>query len=510
MADSSRVRGSIAGDCEGEGGGRGKRGHRGPPGPSVFDGPTPPFATDVHIIYARPDGSDKHGKGTRDEPYATFSRAIQAVPIIIPALVRYYVDITGINETLPPDYALPPIKSASYYTVLGADPIDGARRFSNGLVITAAFQPFSGIPLADTTISIADTVSNTVDPVTFQRVIVVNKLYPAGVLRNTLLVSPGPAKRTSTIFDQLDNVPAPGQTTLLLTTTTVNPSFTAPFQIMEQSATLTCQNGDEAFTGLGVKHIDAIQLQGLKLRNSDPGINSYGLCVVDVNVAIVDACDVEGMYIGPNTEYFYFAESVARNKTIESEGQTTLNLQGCCLIDMPTLYTYDVNMIYVGGCGIRNCAAIGPRPSVIFTPAFSTVGAGVATKIQVTQSRIQGSVADSDFGTPGYGVLSIGPLVTVANTQIDGCAADAIYVNGGNAVIQTVTGAGNGGVGVLADKGAQVSVDAATTVQGALVTDGVKAGSLAAVAYAALVPGVAQQYDLPNASNGTGARIFGV
>jgi hypothetical protein len=110
-------------------------------------------------------------------------------------------------------------------------------------------------------------------------------------------------------------------------------------------------------------------------------------------------------------------------------------------------------------------------------------------------------------------VFNIGPGLAVANVKINGCAADAIYVNGGNAVIQTVAGTGNGGVGILADKGAQVSVDAATTVQGALVTDGVKAGSLAAVAYAALVPGVAQQYDLQPAdinTVATGARIFRV
>jgi hypothetical protein len=224
-------------------------------------------------------------------------------------------------------------------------------------------------------------------------------------------------------------------------------------------------------------------------------------------------CDVEGIYIGPKVSYLFTSQTIFRNKTIESEGQTVLAFFGGVWTDMPTLYTYDVLELTLNGCCVRNCAAIGPRPTVVFTPAFSTIGSGTPMIVSVIALEIQGSVADSDFGTPGYGVFNIGPGLAVANAKINGCAADAIYVNGGNAVIQTVTGTGNVGVGILADKGAQVSVDAATTVQGALATDGVKAGSLAAVAYAALVPGVAQQYDLQPAdinTVATGARIFRV
>jgi hypothetical protein len=112
-------------------------------------------------------------------------------------------------------------------------------------------------------------------------------------------------------------------------------------------------------------------------------------------------------------------------------------------------------------------------------------------------------------------VLSIGPLANVANSRISGCEADAIYFNGGNGVVQGVGGSGNGavtgGVGILADKGAQVSVDAGTTVSG--VGGDVKAGSLPPATYASLIPGVAQQYDIQPAdinSVATGARIFRV
>jgi hypothetical protein len=199
-----------------------------------------------------------------------------------------------------------------------------------------------------------------------------------------------------------------------------------------------------------------------------------------------------------------------RNKTIESEGQTELSFAGCVLQDMATLYTYDVEALALFGCGVRNCAAIGPRPIVVFTPAFSTVGAGSATKITVVNTQIDGSVADSDFGTPGYGILNNAPSASIANTLINNCAADAIFsTNNSSAIIQGVGGSGNVGVGIHADMGSQVSVDAATTVTGTV--NDVQSGSLAPTDYATLA--AQQQYDIPPLSAitvSTGARIFRV
>jgi hypothetical protein len=180
--------------------------------------------------------------------------------------------------------------------------------------------------------------------------------------------------------------------------------------------------------------------------------------VIDIATPTMSLCDVEGIYIGPKVSYFFPGGTIFRNKQIESEGQTTLAFFGGVWTDMPTLYTYDVLELTLNGCCVRNCAAIGPRPTVVFTPAFSTIGLGTPMIVNVIGLEIEGSVADTDFGTPGFGVFNIGPGLTVSNVRINDCAADAIYANGGNAVIQTVAGSGNGGVGILADKGAQVSV----------------------------------------------------
>jgi hypothetical protein len=94
------------------------------------------------------------------------------------------------------------------------------------------------------------------------------------------------------------------------------------------------------------------------------------------------------------------------------------------------------------------------------------------------------------------------------NVEIDGSSADAVFVDGPLDVqLINVGGTGNGGIGVHATNGAQVRVDATTTVTGA--GGNVKSGSLVAAAYAAL-----QQYDLvgmnagATAAHSTGSRIF--
>jgi hypothetical protein len=300
---------------------------------------------------------------------------------------------------------------------------------------------------------------------------------------------------------------------LILSSTSTNPVWfppTTPLRLLEQSATLTAQDDGRNYTGVSFRNIDSLLVQAIRFRNTDPSPYSYGVNVIGCPTPIFEGCDIEGIYVGPLTQYTYLASTMFHNKIIESEGQTTLYVAGSVLQDMPTMYTYDVEQIGLNGCGVRNCAAIGPRPGVVFTPAFTTVGNGSSTKMQITNTQIDGSVADTDFGTPGYGILNTGLATTIANCRISGCAADAIYSTANSsAIVQTVVGTGNGGVGILADMGSQVSVDAATTVAGA--GGACKAGSLLAAAFPAA--GFAQ-YDLPPSAASldvaTGARIFGV
>ena len=456
-------------------------------------------------IYARPGGSDTAGNGTLANPYATFSRAMLDVPKVIPPMQHYVVDITGVQELLPPDYAVPPIKSWGYYTVFVND-LD-QRIYSTALTIRAQYTPFTGVPAPDRTISALEVTGVVRNAVTGLIEITTTKNYALNALAGAIIQTQTSPKRAAMVYG---NTAGPNSV-ITLANSSSNAAWNAgPFDLFEQSATLTAQNTNEAYTGVSFRHIDSFFCDGVKFRNADPSPGAYSVNCIQSSTPIFGACDIEGIYVGPGTQYFYINSCMLQNKTVESEGQTELNFSGCVLQNMPTLYTYDVESLALFGCGVRNCAALGPRPVVLFTPAFSTVGAGSATKMTVVNTIIEGSVDDSDFGTPGYGILNNAPSASIANCAISDCANDAIHCTGnGSAIVQVVGGAGNGGVGIFADMGSQVSVDATTSVTG---TGGdVKAGSLAAATYATLrTPTV--QYDLPpNAADlnvATGARIF--
>jgi len=423
---------------------------------------------------------------------------------IVP-LERYVVDITGVQELLPPDYAVPPIKSWGYYGV-HVDDLD-TRVYQTALVIRAQYVPFSGVPAAGQTIGAAEVTGVVNDPVTGLLTISTTKSYALNALAGALIQTSSSPKRTAIVYG---NTAGPNSTITLANNSGNAAWFAGPFQLLEQSATLTCQNGEESFTGMSWRHIDSFFVDGVRFRNADSDPFSYSVNVIDSSTPIFGACDIEGIYVGPSTQYFYPNSTMFRNKTIESEGQTTLVFSGCVLQDMPTLYTYDVELMTLLACGVRNCAALGPRPGVIFTPAFTTVGTGTATKMVVVNTQIDGSVADTDFGTPGYGILNAAPSANIANCAINNCAADAIFsTNNSSAIVQTVAGDGNVGVGIHAEMGSQVSVDATTTVSGTV--NDVQSGSLAPTDYATLA--VQQQYDIPPLSAitvSTGARIFRV
>jgi len=415
--------------------------------------PTPAFSTTtVKVIYARTTGNDTTGNGTLATPYATFARAIRDVPLVLPPLVRYFVDITGLDETLPVDFALPAIKGSDYYGI-GSDHY-GSRQFVCGLNIMSQLKEFSAITSAEAHIAASEITANVADAVTGLRLITTTKNYAAGVLRGAIFKCAG--GRSAIVWD---NTVGPNSAITLLTFST-NAVFNGPVILSEPGASLRADSfGDQSFSGVSFRHIDSFAVSGINLANTDADPFAYSANVVGSTTPIFSECYIEGIYIGPSTQYTYLAGCFLKNKTVESEGRTELLIAGSLCQDIPTFYTYDVESIQASGSGFRNCAAIGPRPTAFFidgVPNF--LGSGVPVAISIAACEIDGAVADSDTGTPGYGVFSVGPGLGIANTRISNCAADAIYVNGSEAVIQTVAGAANGGVGILADKGAQVSV----------------------------------------------------
>jgi hypothetical protein len=72
----------------------------------------PEFGLKTFIIYVRPPGDDSTGNGSEQFPFRTLQNAARYVPAKIPAGHRYIIDVTGITETLPTDYTLPPWEGA--------------------------------------------------------------------------------------------------------------------------------------------------------------------------------------------------------------------------------------------------------------------------------------------------------------------------------------------------------------------------------------------------------------
>src|SRR5262245_26301042 len=72
----------------------------------------PEFGLKTFIIYVRLAGDDSTGNGSEQFPFRTLQNAARYVTAEIPAGHRYIIDVTGITETLPTDYTLPPWKGA--------------------------------------------------------------------------------------------------------------------------------------------------------------------------------------------------------------------------------------------------------------------------------------------------------------------------------------------------------------------------------------------------------------
>src|SRR5512135_102441 len=289
-------------DCDGGGEGergkrghRGHRGHRGPAGPAGATGPaggqfpdeftSPQIATTIFVRPA-PVGSDTEGDGSAEHPLATLQFAVTKVPLFIQAGVRYFIDVTGIDETLPPGYTLPAWKSPYTLDFYGAfDEGNAFFLFQAGVNIVADPKPASTIPLADTIVNPGDVASVTFDPITAHPLIKLTA--PRGSWTNTNLqgkqiVSAIGGVENSTISQVLTN------DTIELDATLV-PTF--PIQITEPSATLRVSTAPIASAaGLNATNIDSISFSGLRILSTDGGT---GLSAVGNGVTLCQMCELE-------------------------------------------------------------------------------------------------------------------------------------------------------------------------------------------------------------------------
>src|SRR5215510_7653874 len=108
----------------------------------------PEFGLKTFIIYVRLAGDDSTGNGSEQFPFRTLQNAARYVPAEIPAGHRYIIDVTGITETLPEDYTLPPWEGAETVSLLsGSQFVFGA-----AVAIQATPRLVLGIPAVEAVI----------------------------------------------------------------------------------------------------------------------------------------------------------------------------------------------------------------------------------------------------------------------------------------------------------------------------------------------------------------------
>lgn len=456
MADTRLVAGSVGRGEGGEGGERGERGHRGPRGHRGRDAnavPTAAFSLSTTTIYARPNGSDKHGDGSFDKPFATFQQAIRFVPNILPPGATFIVDITGIGvETLPMDYEFPVIQGGGLVgdnpTFNGPSPFE----FTPNFTLRAQPQLVSSLSPADATIT-AGIIG--VDPRTgLVNITVPLPVWTPGALKGSAIISNiAGQNRSASIYDNT-------ATQLFICKRTnqfgpVGPIVFAPgevLQIVEPSATLEAPpptNADNAAIRIG--NISSLGLDGIRFRCTVPD-TAPALLIANALQPFTELCDIDGI-VGSGATY--------QLSLLRTTLRTVIDVEGSAFTPRDSYWTG----IGSGSSGFLDFQ--GPL-FVARTTVFDTcvtlesedfAGGFIPTPGWAFQNCLL-------TNSQGDAVHCKGGAYAFTNVAIDGATGNAILADVGMSYITAanLSGVGNAGTGIVADDGTHVVVDAATTI----------------------------------------------
>ena len=414
---------------------------------------TSPFTIQTVTIYARTDGSNATGNGSLGNPYATFQRAIQDVPIIVPAGSTYIVDITGIIEELPSDFTLPAWKCPG--VEIFSDPTPYSL-YQTPIEIFATPQPVAAIPLADTIINFSDVASVTVDPITGLQTVTL--LAPRASWTTANLVGKQIVDAASPLFDG-DIAAVTANTTILVSSGSVfGGGFTFPLNIAEPSANLHGSGVD--FGTLCVFNVDIIGFTGISITSD----NEYNGLYVDGNgVCICQFCNLDSPFLVPTSASATFSHNnrlyishVFNSPTLGGgllvafsffDQTQTLENFGVPLFSTPTILSI-VDSIFFGSDAIE---------VMTYCPG-GIDDAGAAPHIFLSSVLCRDGVGD--------GFVFHGARALVQNCDFSSSTGNGITVNGGagQLVLHNVgSTTENGGFGVAITDGMQVVADVATT-----------------------------------------------
>ena len=430
-------------------------------GPTYGLGPTivgilqPEFTEEVITIYARSEGSDVTGDGMTDTTaYETFVRAVRDVPAIIPPGVRYIVDITGIDETLPNDYVLPAWKAPHFLEFTQLYPAPELLLFNTAVAIQADLNTVVLSPPSDAVITAGDLpviapLDNT--GILTVTIPVARASWANNALKGKFLITAGTHVEHAVIAESTS-------TTLLIT---VGPPIvpTLPFVIKEPSAHLKGHANTSpghipaSYRGaISALNCDSLAFNGIKITSTSGGT---GLYATGSGLTCTQLCELQSPLVMSDHP---FLSRVVR----------------CWVYGVPELGTRIafVQSLMDGASGGRLLSTAtfaliarsiiqdsSPIEPVVFLPGNPNPVPASIPFVTVIGSIIRRGTGD--------GMIFHGGKGTLLNVNIYGCVGNGVKANLGNGVLELLNvatnGAPNGLFGVLVTDGQFVKVNAATS-----------------------------------------------
>lgn len=421
----SDIKASFSGG-RGERGERGKRGHRGATGPTGPGG-SAEFPTEftsppvMNTIFVRTTGSDSNDGLSPATALRTLQFAVTKVPFFIPAGQIFRIDITGIDELLPPDYALPAWKCPDIAIFTLPNPY---AIYQVPIEIFATPQPVAAIPLADTIINATDVAAVTIDPLTKLQTVVLN--VPRASWTPANLVGKQVVDAATAVFDGVIAEVTSNTTILVSSGSVFGGGFTFPLNIAEPSAHL-----HGSATNLGTilaLNIDCIGFTGISIT-SDNGFN--GLYADGSGMCVTQFCNLDAPLMAQTSGSVTFS------------AQNRINF--CHVFNQPTIS--GTTLIVLSFFDATN-------PVTVFgIPLFST-----PTILTITDSIFIGCdpIEILTFGPGGFLDAGVVPHVFMRSILIKDGLADGFVFHGGKGLAINIDSSANAGNGITVDNGAGV------------------------------------------------------
>ena len=439
---------------------------------NVMLAPDPTGAPVTHTVYARPGGSDTTGDGTLGNPYATFTRALRDVPLVIRNAI-YIVDITGVTEALPDGWTMPPF-SGSVGGLLDFAPVFPGLIFYGSLVIRAIPQVVLAVPAANIISQLPNATTGLITVHT-------NLALTAHALKGKLIAG-GPFELAVVV----DN------TTTDIETTHASSFDAGDLVIATQTGILENISVTSVGPTVSIPAIScAFSMMGVAVTKTDHG--AYSSAALLVGATGVDtfsgmaACDIDGIETRqPSYGMTYYACHVTRLMSLGHALGVFFSLFFDAVLQLSSFTPNGGGGSYFSWCACVGGDTIGIAVAGMNMQVNSIVGNGW---IELASCEIRGN---SGPGVSLYGA--------------DRCAIKDcnIHNNGGSGVLVdstkylkmiNVDGTANTGYGLEIKNGSTVSADATSSVTG--TTNDIKVGGHAAETWAAWASG--NQTDLADA-----------